>query len=89
MVPPLLANGTVCPAPMKATSDGAFQGENPLDFALPLLIIQICLVVAFTRILALILKPIRQPRVIAEIIVRSYIYIYIYSVCLFGFNIDA
>ncbi|KAF3456475.1 hypothetical protein FNV43_RR01125 [Rhamnella rubrinervis] len=68
MAPPLPKNGTVCPAPMKATSDGAFQGENPLDFALPLVIVQICLVVAFTRILALILKPIRQPRVIAEII---------------------
>ncbi|KAJ6313695.1 hypothetical protein OIU77_015058 [Salix suchowensis] len=56
------------PKPMKATSNGAFQHENPLDFALPLLILQICLVVAFTRALAFLLKPLRQPRVIAEII---------------------
>ena len=56
------------PKPMKATSNGAFQHENPLDFALPLLILQICLVVAFTRTLAFLLKPLRQPRVIAEII---------------------
>ncbi|KAI6685095.1 hypothetical protein NL676_031008 [Syzygium grande] len=62
------AAATVCPAPMQATSNGAFQGDNPLDFALPLVILQICLVVAFTRLLALILKPLRQPRVIAEII---------------------
>ncbi|XP_011007076.1 PREDICTED: cation/H(+) antiporter 19-like [Populus euphratica] len=56
------------PKPMKATSNGAFQHENPLDYALPLLILQICLVVAFTRTLAFLLKPLRQPRVIAEII---------------------
>ncbi|XP_010246811.1 PREDICTED: cation/H(+) antiporter 19 [Nelumbo nucifera] len=59
---------TVCPAPMKATSNGSFQGEDPLDYALPLLILQICLVVVFTRVIGLILKPLRQPRVIAEII---------------------
>ncbi|KAJ4963004.1 hypothetical protein NE237_022943 [Protea cynaroides] len=58
----------VCPPPMKATSNGAFQHENPLDYALPLAILQICLVVAFTRLLSLLLKPLRQPRVIAEII---------------------
>ncbi|KAK7264829.1 hypothetical protein RJT34_32441 [Clitoria ternatea] len=57
-----------CPAPMKPTSNGAFQHENPLDFALPLLILQICLVVAFTRFLAFLCRPLRQPRVIAEII---------------------
>ncbi|GLT70303.1 hypothetical protein SLA2020_423930 [Shorea laevis] len=56
-----------CPAPMKATSNGVFQGDNPLDFALPLVILQICLVVALTRFLAILLRPLRQPRVIAEI----------------------
>ncbi|KAL4398332.1 hypothetical protein HN51_002948 [Arachis hypogaea] len=57
-----------CPAPMKATSNGAFHHENPLDYALPLLIVQICIVVGFTRFLAFLCKPLRQPRVIAEII---------------------
>lgn len=63
-------NGTVkCPAPMKATSNGVFQGEDPLQFALPLLIVQICLVVMLTRVLTYLLRPLRQPRVVAEIIV--------------------
>uniref|UniRef100_A0A7N0TQH2 Cation/H+ exchanger domain-containing protein n=1 Tax=Kalanchoe fedtschenkoi TaxID=63787 RepID=A0A7N0TQH2_KALFE len=53
---------------MGATSNGFFQGENPLDFALPLVIVQICLVVLVTRGLGLLIKPLRQPRVIAEII---------------------
>lgn len=53
---------------MKATSNGVFQGESPLDYALPLAILQICLVLVLTRTLAFLLKPLRQPRVIAEII---------------------
>lgn len=65
------ANSTVslCPALMKATSNGVFQHDNPLNFALPLAIIQICLVVILTRVLAFLLRPLRQPRVIAEIVV--------------------
>jgi hypothetical protein len=61
---------------MKATSNGAFQHENPMDFALPLLIVQICLVVVFTRFIAFLCKPLRQPRVIAEVIVSTYFLIY-------------
>lgn len=57
-----------CPAQMKATSNGSFQGDSPLDYALPLIILQICLVVCFTRTLTFFFKPLRQPRVIAEII---------------------
>ncbi|KAL2516691.1 Cation/H(+) antiporter 17 [Abeliophyllum distichum] len=65
----MASNTTIkCPSPMKATSNGVFQGDNPLDYALPLLILQICLVVVLTRLLAYILRPLRQPRVIAEII---------------------
>ncbi|KAL1532754.1 Cation/H(+) antiporter 18 [Salvia divinorum] len=65
----MASNGTVkCAAPMKATSNGVFQGDDPLDFALHLLIVQICLVVVLTRVLAYFLRPLRQPRVVAEII---------------------
>ncbi|KDP25351.1 hypothetical protein JCGZ_20507 [Jatropha curcas] len=65
----MATNGTVtCPKPMKATSDGIFQGDNPLDYALPLAIIQIVLVIVLTRLIAVLLKPMRQPRVIAEIV---------------------
>uniref|UniRef100_A0A803PWS1 Cation/H+ exchanger domain-containing protein n=2 Tax=Cannabis sativa TaxID=3483 RepID=A0A803PWS1_CANSA len=60
--------GHICPGPMKATSNGAFQGDDPLHFALPLAILQICLVLVVTRLLAFLMKPLRQPRVIAEII---------------------
>lgn len=65
-------NVTACPKPMAATSTGVFQGENPLDFALPLVIVQIILVIVLTRTLAFLLRPLRQPRVIAEIIVSIF-----------------
>ncbi|KVH91799.1 Cation/H+ exchanger [Cynara cardunculus var. scolymus] len=58
-----------CAPPMKATSHGVFQGDNPLHSALPLVILQMCLVLVLTRVLAYLLKPLRQPRVVAEIVV--------------------
>ncbi|KAJ9186232.1 hypothetical protein P3X46_005758 [Hevea brasiliensis] len=53
---------------IKTSSDGAWQGDNPLNHAFPLLILQTTLVLFSTRFLAFLLKPLRQPRVIAEII---------------------
>ncbi|KAJ3694025.1 hypothetical protein LUZ60_009505 [Juncus effusus] len=61
-------NATCHPAMKGVTSNGSWQGENPLEFALPLLILQICIVVVLTRFLTYVLRPLRQPRVIAEII---------------------
>ncbi|KAK7396503.1 hypothetical protein VNO78_17554 [Psophocarpus tetragonolobus] len=53
------------------SSEGAWQGDNPLSHALPLLIIQIILVLLVSRTLAFVLKPLRQPKVVAEIIVMG------------------
>lgn len=72
----MASNGTMghaCPSPMKATSNGVFQGDNPLHFALPLAILQICIVLLVTRGLAFLLRPLRQPRVIAEIVVSYFL----------------
>lgn len=59
----------VCYAPTMITTNGIWQGDNPLDYSLPLFILQLTLVVAATRIFVFVLKPFRQPRVIAEILV--------------------
>ncbi|KAJ8769137.1 hypothetical protein K2173_000912 [Erythroxylum novogranatense] len=58
----------VCYAPTMITTNGVWQGDNPLDFSLPLFILQLTLVVVTTRILVFFLKPLRQPRVISEIL---------------------
>ncbi|XP_038883335.1 cation/H(+) antiporter 20 isoform X2 [Benincasa hispida] len=52
---------------IKTASNGVWQGDNPLHFAFPLLILQSVLILILTRFLALLLKPLRQPKVIAEI----------------------
>jgi hypothetical protein len=61
-----------CITPMAATSNGVWQGDNPMHFALPLLSLQIALVLIITRLLAFLFKPMRQPRVIAEIVVSLF-----------------
>ncbi|CAK7342506.1 unnamed protein product [Dovyalis caffra] len=52
---------------IQTSSNGAWQGDNPLDFAFPLLIVQTTLILVVSRFLAFLLKPLRQPKVIAEI----------------------
>lgn len=53
---------------IQTSSNGIWQHDNPLDFAFPLLIIQTTLILLLSRLLAFLLKPVRQPKVIAEII---------------------
>ncbi|XP_047939188.1 cation/H(+) antiporter 15-like [Salvia hispanica] len=58
----------VCYAPTMISTNGIWQGDNPLDYSLPLFILQLTLVVVTTRILVFALKPLRQPRVVSEIL---------------------
>ncbi|RWW31057.1 hypothetical protein BHE74_00039505 [Ensete ventricosum] len=46
-----------------------FSRDNPLHFAFPLLIVQTTIVLLLGRSIAFLLKPLRQPKVIAEIVV--------------------
>lgn len=64
-----VANATsVACKTMAATSNGVWQGDIPTHFAFPLLIVQICLVLTVSRTLAFFFKPLKQPRVIAEVV---------------------
>ncbi|KAM0842638.1 hypothetical protein ACQ4PT_058236 [Festuca glaucescens] len=58
----------VCYSPMMIATNGIWQGVNPLEFSLPLFILQVAVIVITTRVLVLLLRPFRQPRVIAEIL---------------------
>ncbi|XVE78925.1 hypothetical protein DITRI_Ditri14bG0017200 [Diplodiscus trichospermus] len=58
----------VCYAPTMITTNGVWQGDNPLDYSLPLFILQLTMVVVTTRMLVFLLKPLRQPRVVSEIL---------------------
>jgi Kef-type K+ transport system membrane component KefB len=54
-------------AAVKTSSNGMWQGDDPLHFAFLLLILQTLLILLLSRILAFLLRPLRQPKVIAEI----------------------
>ncbi|XP_057789778.1 cation/H(+) antiporter 24-like [Salvia miltiorrhiza] len=47
---------------------GVFYGQNPLDFSFPLFLLQISTLILITRLLRFLLKPLRQPNVISEIL---------------------
>ncbi|CAI9098194.1 OLC1v1034803C1 [Oldenlandia corymbosa var. corymbosa] len=53
---------------IKTSSGGAWQGDNPLQFAFPLLVVQTTVVLLISRLLFFLLKPLRQPKVVAEIL---------------------
>ncbi|EPS57674.1 hypothetical protein M569_17143, partial [Genlisea aurea] len=53
---------------IQTSSNGIWLGDNPLDYAFPLLIIQTILIILLSRTLAFLFKPLRQPRVVAEIL---------------------
>ncbi|KAL3681345.1 hypothetical protein R1sor_024301 [Riccia sorocarpa] len=50
------------------TSMGFVSGDNPLHHSLLLLMVQIVVIVLFSRTVCFLFRPLRQPRVVAEII---------------------
>ncbi|KAL4351281.1 hypothetical protein GQ457_06G035290 [Hibiscus cannabinus] len=60
----------VCYAPRTLSAHGVWKGDNPIDYSIPLVILQMTIVVATSRLLVLALRPLRQPRVVSEILVR-------------------
>lgn len=54
---------------IKTSDNGVWQGDDPLHFAFPLLLLQTIVVIFTTRVVAFVLAPLRQPTVVAEIVV--------------------
>ncbi|KAL5974687.1 hypothetical protein ACLOJK_031357 [Asimina triloba] len=57
----------VCWRAEHITSTGIFNFANPLKYALPLLALQLVVVNVVTRLLNVLLRPLKQPRVVSEI----------------------
>lgn len=55
-----------------------YVGESPLKTPFTLVLLEILLVIVATRIVRFLLKPLRQPRIVSEIIV-SHVLIYFFS----------
>lgn len=62
---------TCRPTVIKNQSFGVFYGENPLHSSFPLLLLEVSLVILISRLVRFLLKPLKQPRVVSDVIVRS------------------
>ncbi|KAJ0085016.1 hypothetical protein Patl1_30624 [Pistacia atlantica] len=58
----------VCYLRNVSTDSTLWQIDNPLDQHLPDLVMQLCLIILFTRIVMFLLQPLRQPRFVSELI---------------------
>lgn len=58
----------ICRHVKKPHPFGIFYGDNPLNFGFPTLLLDITLMVAMTRTIRFLLKPLRQPRVVSQIL---------------------
>ncbi|EEF46024.1 monovalent cation:proton antiporter, putative [Ricinus communis] len=47
---------------------GIFYGENPLEYSFSLVLFELILIIVLSRIVRLLLKPLKQPRIVSDII---------------------
>ncbi|XP_057483723.1 cation/H(+) antiporter 24-like [Actinidia eriantha] len=58
----------ICRATQATHPPGIFYGESPLDYSFTLVLLEVTLIVLITRILAFLLKPLKQPRIVSDIL---------------------
>lgn len=72
------AAGMVCYSPKMILTKGVWEHENPLDYSVPLFIVQLLVVICLSRVIHLIFKPFRQPKALSQILVS----LCVWCVCL-------
>ncbi|KAL3653195.1 hypothetical protein CASFOL_002876 [Castilleja foliolosa] len=58
----------ICRTKQRPHPLGIFYGQNPLHFSFPLFLLQLSTLILLTRLLRFLLKPLRQPKVVSEIL---------------------
>ncbi|XP_059298439.1 cation/H(+) antiporter 15-like [Lycium ferocissimum] len=66
-VPALRAN-LVCTSFNQINSKGLYVGDDPLEYSVPSLLLQLSLISVFTRIIQSFLKPLGQPLIVSQIL---------------------
>lgn len=62
-------NDVICLQNRRINAFAIFHGVNPLEFSFTSLLLEMCTVLILSHILRLILKPLKQPRVISDVLV--------------------
>ncbi|XP_016496770.2 cation/H(+) antiporter 15-like isoform X1 [Nicotiana tabacum] len=65
---PALRANLVCTSFNQINSKGLFVGDDPLDYSVPALLLQLSLISVFTRIIQSLLKPLGQPLIVSQIL---------------------
>lgn len=73
-------NVTVCYLKNYSRNDGLWRTENPLINSLHVLVIQLVLILFLNHVLVFLLRPLRQPRIVADILVSVVLFILVYLV---------
>jgi hypothetical protein len=61
----------VCTYPHMVSSDGVWYGDDPFDFAAPVFLVQITIFFFASRFIFVLLKPLRQSIITAQVLVSS------------------
>ena len=61
---------TLCTSAGRIQSSGIFMGTNPLHYSLPFLLLQLSLASSVILLLSRLLRPLGQPVVVSQILVR-------------------
>lgn len=79
-------NFSVCFPNHRIWSGGIYNGGDPFIYSLPIFFLQLTVMVWLSRLLAILLRPLRQPLVLCELIVsRRLANSYLIEICLVGF----
>ncbi|KAK4351610.1 hypothetical protein RND71_030923 [Anisodus tanguticus] len=65
---PALRANLVCTSFDQINSRGLYAGDDPLDYSVPSLLLQLSLISVFTRIIQSLLKPLGQPLIVSQIL---------------------
>lgn len=79
-------NFSVCFPNHRIWSGGIYNGGDPFTYSLPIFFLQLTVMVWLSRLLAVLLRPLRQPLVLCELIVSPRLAnYYLIEICLVGF----
>lgn len=53
---------------------GIFYGDDPLKYSVPLMLLEASMLITIVRLLRFVLKPLRQPRIVSEILVSPHVH---------------
>lgn len=61
----------VCTSLNQINSKGLWIGDDPLDYFVPSLLLQLSLISIFTRVIQSLLNPLGQPLIVSQILVST------------------